>query len=160
MAKKNEIQTEIQNTEMDWDSGISADVGTGEMNLPPVGEYGFKVIEFEKTLSKAGKKMAKIVIELDKEGQFWKVYDYLVLSDSMAWKLATFFESLSLKKKGEPLAKMPWDDVLGKTGRVKIKHETFDGKESCKVDRYLPSEASQASSKPSANPMDDVPFEV
>lgn len=138
--------------EMDWDSGISADVG--EANLPPVGEYGFTVTEFEKTVSKAGKKMAKVTLELDKSGQFWKVNDFLVLQDSMAWKLAQFFECLGLKKKGEPLTSMPWDKVLNESGRVKIKHETYDGKEYCKVERYVATEASQAPSAP------EVPFEV
>lgn len=138
--------------EMDWDSGISADVG--EANLPPVGEYGFTVTEFEKTVSKAGKKMAKVTLELDQSGQFWKVNDFLVLQDSMAWKLAQFFECLGLKKKGEPLTSMPWDKVLNESGRVKIKHETYDGKEYCKVERYVATEASQAPSAP------EVPFEV
>lgn len=157
MAKKNEIQTEIQNTEMDWDSGISADVGTGEFNLPPIGEYGFTVVEFNKKFSKAGNKMAEIKLELDETAQFWKVYDFLVLTDKNAWKLATFFECLGLKKKGEALERMPWDKVLGASGRVKIKHETYEGKESCKVDRYIVSDAAQAPKKPS---MDDMPFEV
>ena len=144
---------EIKNAaEMDWDSGIAADVG--ESNLPPEAEYGFTVTEFEKTVSKAGKKMAKVTLELDQSGQFWKVNDFLVLQDSMAWKLAQFFECLGLKKKGEPLTSMPWDKVLNESGRVKIKHETYDGKEYCKVERYVATEASQAPSAP------EVPFEV
>ena len=140
--------------EMDWDSPIEADAGRGEFNLPPAGEYGFKVIEFEKTLSKAGKKMAKLNLELDEEGQHWKVYDYLVLTTNMEWKIAQFFECLGLKKKGEPLQKMPWDKVLGATGRMKLKHETYEGRESCKVDRYLIAEAAKAPTKP------EMPFEV
>ena len=141
--------------EMDWDSGISAEAG--QANLPPVGEYGFTVVELEKTLSKTGKKMAKVVLELDQEAQFWKITDYLVLQENMAWKLAQFFESLGLKKKGEPLTSMPWDKVLNETGRVKIKHETYDGNENCKVDRYITTDAAQA---PKAPDTSDVPFEV
>ena len=141
--------------EMDWDSGISADAG--QANLPPEGEYGFTVTELEKTVSKSGKKMAKITLELDREAQFWKVNDYLVLQENMAWKLAQFFECLGLKKKGKPLTSMPWDKVLNETGRVKIKHETYDGKENCKVDRYITTDAVQA---PKAPDTSDVPFEV
>lgn len=150
---------EIKNNsaaEMDWDSGIAADVGGGEFNLPPVGEYGFTVHTFEKTMSKSGRKMAHIVIELDENGQFWKIDDYLVLQDNMAWKIATFFESLGLKEKGEPLVRMPWDEIIAKTGRVKIKHETYEGKEYCKVDRYLLTDAAKA---PTA-PANDMPFEI
>ena len=141
-----EIKKVENAAEMDWDSGISAEVG--ESNLPPIGEYGFTITEFEKTVSKAGKKMAKITIELDEAGQFWKVTDFLVLQDSMAWKLAQFFESLGLKKKGEPLTVMPWDKVLNETGRVKIKHEVYEGKEYCKVDRYITTDAAQAPKAP------------
>lgn len=143
--------------EMDWDSPISAEASKGEFNLPPIGEYGFTVIEFEKTLSKAGKKMAKLNLELDESGQFFKVYDYLVLTANMEWKLATFFESVGLKKKGEPLTHMPWDKVLGSTGRLKLKHETYEGKENCKVERYIVPDAAKAPTKPD---MSDMPFEV
>jgi len=141
--------------ELDWDSPVSAEASDrGEGNIPPVGEYGFKVIECEKTLSKAGKKMAKINLELDEEGQHWKVYDYLVLTTNMEWKIAQFFECLGLKKKGEPLQKMPWDKVVGATGRMKLKHETYEGRESCKVERYIIAEAAKAPTKP------EMPFEV
>jgi hypothetical protein len=75
----------------------------------------------------------------------------------MAWKLAQFFECLGLKKKGEPLTSMPWNKVLNETGRVKIKHEVYEGKESCKVDRYIITDAAQA---PKAPDTSDVPFEV
>ena len=81
---------EIKNAaEMDWDSPIEADVGN--TNLPPVGEYGFTVISLEKTFSSSGNRMAKVTLELDQSGQFWKVYDNLVLTDKTAWKLAQFF---------------------------------------------------------------------
>lgn len=154
--------------EMDWDDGISAEASKNEFNLPPVGEYGFIVDEFEKTFSKSGNKMAKINIKLDESGQYFHVYDYLVLSSNMAWKLAQFFECIGLKKKDEPLDRMPWDKVLGASGRVKIKHETYEGKESCKVAQYIPSEASKAPTAPAKAPAkktskkaeDDLPFEV
>lgn len=155
--------------EQDWDSGLEASYN--DNNIPPVGDYGFTVIEFEKTISKKGSKMAKLTIQLDKEnGQNWKVTDYIVLTQ--AWKCAQFFESLSLKKKGEPLDRMPWDKVLGASGRVKIKHELYNAEEYCKVDKYLISEAAQAPTAPAqtapkktapkkaSKPEEDLPFEV
>ena len=149
--------------EQDWDSGLEAEYN--DNNIPPVGDYGFQVIEFEKTTSKKGSKMAKLTIQLDKEnGQNWKVTDYIVLTQ--AWKCAQFFEALSLKKKGEALDRMPWDKVLGASGRVKIKHELYNGEEYCKVDRYLISEAAQAPTAPAKKTSKkksdegDLPFEV
>lgn len=157
MKKKIE-EVNAAEKEMDWDSGISAEATATEYEIPPVGEYGFTVIEFEKTVSKSGKKMAKINIQLDEAGRKTRIYDYLVLQESMAWKLASFFESLNLKQKGEPLTTMPWDKVLYAEGRVKIKHEIYEGEERCKVDRYLPCAAATAPAKPGDDI--DVPFEV
>ena len=148
--------------EQDWDSGLEADYN--DNNIPPEGEYGFSVIAFEKTFSKKGSKMAKLTIQLDKEnGQNWKVNDYIVLTQ--AWKCAQFFEALSLKKKGEPLDRMPWDKVMGASGRVKIKHEIYNAEEYCKVDKYIVSEAAQAPTAPAKKVTkkkveDDLPFEV
>lgn len=150
-----EIKKVENAADLDWDSPIEANVGSE--NLPPIGEYDFTVVDFEKTFSSSGNKMAKITLQLDKSAQFWKVYDNLVLTDKTAWKLAQFFEALGLKKKGEKLERMPWDKVPGATGRVKIKHETYNGKESCKVDQYILSEAAKAPTKPD---MSDMPFEV
>ena len=141
--------------EMDWDSPISADAA--KQNLPPVGEYGFTVVDFERGFSKAGKKMATLSIELDQEAQFWKITDYLVLTQNMEWRLAQFFESVGLKKPDEKLERMPWDKVLGASGKLKIKYEEYNGKTSVKVDRYILSEAAQAPTKPD---MSDMPFEV
>lgn len=146
----------VENMDLDWDDGISAEAGEYSGVLP-IGEYDFTVADFERTFSKAGKNMAKITLEIDYDGFKWKVWDYLVLSSNMAWKLATFFESLGLKKKGTELKKMPWNKVAGAHGRVKIKHEDYNGQPSAKVDKYIATIASQADSAPDPS---DMPFEV
>ena len=51
MAK--ERITEVDH-DLDWDCGIGADVQTGSIELPPVGDYDFTVTNFEKTVLKAG----------------------------------------------------------------------------------------------------------
>lgn len=152
---------EIKNTEnmdLDWDDGISAEAGEGEYPaVLPVGEYDFRIIDWEKTFSKSGKNMAKLTLGITYKDFEYKVWDYLVLSSNMAWKLATFFESLGLKKKGTELKKMPWNKVAGAHGRVKIKHEEYNGQPSAKVDKYIATIASQADSAPDPS---DMPFEV
>ena len=154
MAKEEKKKVEeIQ--EMDWDDGIEAEVTTsGEFSILPVGEYDFEVEDLEKTFSSKGNKMAKVVLKIEYNGINYKVFDNIVLMSNMKWKIAQFFECLGLKKKGEPLQKMPWDKVVGATGRMKLKHETYEGRESCKVDRYLIAEAAKAPTKP------EMPFEV
>lgn len=147
---------EIKNTEnmdLDWDDGISAEAGESEYEVLPIGEYEFEVVDFEKTFSKSDKKMAKLTLEIIYDGKKFKVWDYIVLTQNMAWKIASFFECLGLKKKGTALKQMPWNQIMEKKGRVKIKHEEYNGQTSPKVDAYIPSIASTADDSP-------LPFEV
>lgn len=152
----------VENQEMDWDSGLSIEDEARAINLPEVGEYDFTVEELERTFSqKSGNPMARVNLRLDCDGQPYRVYDYLVLSTSMAWKLCQFFESLGLKEKGKDLKKMPWDKVLGATGRVKIKHEEYNGEPRVKVDRYLLTVAAAAPKSPkSLEDTPSLPFEL
>lgn len=123
---------------MDWNSGISANASqSGDFEAPAIGEYGFTIVSFEKTLSKAGNKMAKVCLELDESGKRCRIYDYLVLQEQFLWKLAAFFECLGLKERDAELTHMPWDKVMGATGRCRIKHEEWDGRTVAKLDRYV-----------------------
>ena len=154
--KKVEDVAEVE--ELDWDDGIEAEVSTGgDYSILPVGEYEFEVSDLEKTFSKAGNKMAKITMDIIFEGHKYKVFDNIVLMSNMKWKIAQFFECLGLKKKGTELKSMPWNQVVEKHGRVKIKHEEYNGKTNAKVDFYIVTAAAQASSSPEEG---SLPFEV
>ena len=156
MAKE-DIKKVEEIQEMDWDDGIEAEVSTGEFSILPIGEYDFEVADLEKTYSKAGNKMAKITMDIIYDGHKYKVFDNIVLMSNMKWKIAQFFECLGLKKKGTELKSMPWNQVVEKTGRVRIKHEDYNGKTSAKVDTYIVTAASRASSAPEDG---SLPFEV
>ncbi|MBO4579262.1 MAG: DUF669 domain-containing protein [Clostridiales bacterium] len=153
---------EIKNTEnqeLDWDSPISKDAG--EFEIPPIGEYTFTVANLEKTMSKSGNKMADLTISLDVNGQAYVRHDYLVLTSNMAWKLASFFECIGLKEKGQELTHMPWDKVPGARGRCKIIHEDYNGRPTVRIDRYLPLTGSAPAQATAATaPANDMPFEV
>ena len=141
---------------LDWDSGLDF-VEEKEYSILPIGEYEFTVVNLEKTYSKAGSSMGVITLDIiTDQGQHSTVKDYLVLSEPMAWKLSQFFHCVGLQKKGETLKKMPWNKVVGAEGRVSIKHDTFNDRESAKVNKYL---------SPMAKPKvedtgSDLPFEI
>ena len=141
---------------LDWDSGLDF-VEEKQYSILPVGEYEFTVLILEYTYSKAGSPMGVITLDIiTDQGQHSTVKDYLVISESMAWKLSQFFQCVGLQKKGEALKKMPWNKVVGAEGRVSIKHETFNDKESAKVNKYL---------SPTVTPKvedtgSDLPFEI
>lgn len=142
--------------EFDWDSGLDF-VEEKEYSILPVGEYEFTVVNLERTYSKAGSPMGVITLDIiTDQGQHYAVKDYLVISESMAWKLSSFFQCVGLQKKGQALKKMPWNKVVGAEGRVSIKHDTYNDKESAKVNKYLAPTA-----KPKVEDTDsDLPFEI
>ena len=158
MAK--ERITEVDQ-DLDWDSGIGADVQTGSIELPPVGDYNFTVTNFEKTFSKSGNKMAKLTLALDVNGQVYLRDVYLVLTSSALWKIATFLECVGLKKKGVDLPQIPWGKVLGSQGRCHLIHEEYNGSQVGRVDVFLEKKPTEAS-KPKTVPVDDddMPFEL
>jgi len=159
MAKE-KINPEVEQ-DLDWDSGIGADVQTLSFELPPVGDYDFTVTNFERMFSKTGKKMAKLTLALDVNGQVYPRDVYLVLTTSTLWKLATFFECVGLKKKGEDLVKMPWDKVLGAQGRCSLIHEEYNGNQVGRVDKFLERKPTAASQAPIAPTVDEsMPFEL
>lgn len=138
------------NKNLEWDAPITAD-GSKEFERPPMGDYKFEVCGLEKTTSKTGSNMAVVELKLlDGDQAGFRMKDNLVLISSMEWKLAQFFECLGMKKKGEPLKKMPWNDVLGQQGMLKLTHEEYNGKTYCKVKRYLEQTAENI----------DMPFEI
>lgn len=141
---------------LDWDSGISAE--EGEVQVPAIGEYDFTVTDLEKTTSKSGKPMAKLTLALDVNGQAYPRHDYLVLSSNMVWKLATFFECVGLKEKGKDLKRMPWEKVVGASGRCKINHEDYNGSVSVKIEKYLPKGQKTLASQAPTEP--ELPFEL
>lgn len=148
-------------TDYSWDSKVPAEVEQKEFSVPPIGEYDFMVVEVEKTYSKAsGNPMLKV--RLDLQGADGCVFDNLVLSDKAMFKVVTFFESIGLKKKGQELSMSigdAADKAAGLEGRCKIKHETYNGKLSAKVDAYILTDAKKAA-KTLDIKEDDLPFEI
>ena len=143
-----------------WDSTVPATVEQKEFSLPPIGEYNFMVMSAEKTYSQSGNPMIKV--RLDLQGADGSVFDNLVLTDNAMFKVVTFLESIGLKEKGEELTMSIGDAVdkaVGKEGRLKIKHETYNGKLGAKVDKYLIPTAKKAATAP-AIADDDVPFQI
>lgn len=144
----------------DWNSKVPAKVEEREFSLPPIGEYNFMVMSAEKTFSSNGNPMIKV--RLDLQGADGSVFDNLVISDKMMWKLVSFFESIGLKKKGEELSISigeAADKAVGLEGFCKIKHETYNGEKRAKVDKYLVPTAKKAATAPVLDE-DDMPFKI
>ena len=142
---------------LDWDSPISAE--EREFSVAPEGEYNFTVTNFERTMSQKGSKMAKLTLGVETDEGVLPVFDYLVLTTKMEWKLSQFFECIGLKEKGVPLKSMPWDKVMGAEGRAKIVIEEHEYKgemrKGNKVGKYMPGTPKKKDSEDL-----DLPFEI
>ena len=143
---------------LNWDDGLEASEER-EFTLLPVGEYEFIVAKFEKAISKAGSNMAVLTLDVQSDDGHYPIFDRLVLTTKMQWKLSQFFECIGLQKKGEPLKKMPWSKIVGVEGRIKIAHDTYNGNTRAVVDKYLPPVGETKKAKKEIED-DDLPFEL
>lgn len=89
------------------------------------GVYKCKIADVTLGESKSsGRPMLTVEYEVVEKGE-WKgrkLWDYIVLDDSSAWKLKQFTDALGLKAKGQ----LDTDDAIGEIVQIKVKHETDD----------------------------------
>lgn len=118
--------------ELDWEDSIEKE-GSEFVTLPE-GDYPFTVESFERGRSRGSDKlppcnMAILKIKVD-GGALGNttVTENLVLHTKMEWKLSSFFASIGLKKKGEPL-RMDWGKVPGAVGRAHVSVDTYKNNE-------------------------------
>lgn len=144
---------------LDWDSVIDQD--GAPFVLLDEGEYNFTVQEFKRAIFPGSQKIqqcpkAELVLNIE---NITTVKTDLILAPQLMWKLAAFARSIGVKKHGEA-CKIPWDSIVGYSGRCKIKHRSYvdkngETKTANEVDSFLDpvndavlSQKPKASSKP------------
>lgn len=140
---------------MSWDSPITEDAM--EFKTLPVGTYDFKVKVMEQTTftprpGSTGKiqeesPMAKLQLEIIHEEETYIVFHDIILHDSTQGFLADFFTGIGQKKKGQSLVPR-WQEVIGSTGTVTIKHEKYNGNNIAKVAKFINPEEAAEVNKP------------
>lgn len=88
----------------------------------PRGLYRCKVADVQSGESKSsGNPMLTVEYEIVERGDFKgrKLWDYIVLNDSSAWKLKQFTDALGLNGRGT----LDTDEVVGDQVMVRVKHE-------------------------------------
>ena len=117
--------------------GWEDEVEESSFELLPDGDYIFTVSTWEKAYweptkpdSKVGAcQQANIEISIDwvnSAGQKKtnKLVHRLKLWRSLDFLIYQFFESIGLRKKGDGSQRMPWDQIVGKSGVCQIGHHT------------------------------------
>ncbi len=120
------------NRALSWDSTITED--SQEFLVVPEGDHAFQVTNFERARYEGGDKMPacnKAVVTLrvrlkqdDGTFKYATVMTNIFLLGSMEWKIAQYFLSLGMKKRGEAL-KMDWQGSVGKKGYAHFKPRTY-----------------------------------
>lgn len=133
-----------------WDDEVEESM----FELIPDGDYRFEVTGFERSWyeAKAGSKIAscnqadiEFTIKWTNESgdlKTNKLTHKLKLSRTLQFLIYQFFESIGLRKKGDGTTKMPWDQIVGKTGICEIgHHEDSKGTEYNDIVRCYPPES-------------------
>jgi hypothetical protein len=150
--------TTEQGRELGWNDPIEND--GGDFTLLDPGEYPFTVIKFDRKRYAGGAKLPpcnQAVLTLDIDGS--TVESSLFLHSKTEGLLCQFFRSIGARKHGERVV-MDWGKVPGATGRCKVGHRTWTGKDgkehqSNQVEKFLdPVEAPATTPAPE----DNLPF--
>lgn len=90
------------------------------MNLREAGEYDFEVLDAEEKQSKQGNEMVELKVKLEgADGRSFTLFDYLVSTDGMAYKVKHFAKAVGLLSEYEK-GDMAAEYMLGRTGRCKL----------------------------------------
>jgi len=82
------------------------------------------------------------------EGHGCRLYDYLIASESTAWKIDTFRRAIGETVHEEVEVEIVARELIGKKARARLKTEEYNDKLNNKVDAWL--EPAKPASKPAA----------
>jgi hypothetical protein len=131
------------------------------------GDYQVEVIDAIETVSKGGHEMIELKLRTS-AGSY--LYDFLVFIPNAFWKIDSFRAATGEEVTPEDDVEIIADDLIGRTGTVRLIVEEYNGKKRNKVASWLTRKAghmpakSAAAAKPAAQPQaqsdedDNIPF--
>jgi hypothetical protein len=118
------------------------------------GDYQVEVIGAIETLSKSKHEMIELKLRTS-EGSY--LYDFLVFIPNAFWKIDAFRSSTGEEVLPEQDVELTADDLIGRTGTVRLSLEEYNGKKRNKVIAWLVSAAKPAT-QPQPARRSDNPF--
>lgn len=148
MSKKDEemLDFELENDDeelLDWDDEIE---DGNEFPILPAGTYDFEIVNLERsTYAGSDKlpacKMAIVTFRVKTDdGKSAQVFERYYLCKKMEGMISSLMKACGLKKKGEKTP-MKWNELVGSTGRCKLKVEEYNGKEQNRISTLYAKEA-------------------
>ena len=143
-----------------WDDEI-IDPGEPEFILLTPGIYDFTVTGFERGHFDGSEKMdacsmAKLTLRCSNGVQETTVFTNLFLSSAVAFKLSKFAKSIGDMPAGSTSGQkfhVDWNNIIGKSGKCKIKTRVYNGKDYNEVDDFIVPDPATA---PAPAPMPQV----
>ena len=128
------------------------------------GDYPVEVIDANETVSKTGHEMIELKLKTS-AGSY--LYDFLVFIPNAYWKIDSFRAATGEAVTPEDEVEIIADDLIGRTGTVRLIVEEYKGKKRNKVAAWLAPKAGHmptSAAKPAAQPQpqadedDNIPF--
>lgn len=127
-----------------WDDEI-IDPGEPEFVLLTPGVYDFTITGFERGHFDGSEKMdacsmAKLTLKCSNGVQETTVFTNLFLSSAVAFKLSKFAKSIGDMPAGDSKGQkfhVDWNNIIGKSGKCKIKTRVYNGKGYNEVDDFI-----------------------
>lgn len=116
---------------LDWEGEFDA---TDEFVLLAPGYYPFTVKDLERERFQGSAKMAacpraKLTLEITAGNSTTSITDRIMLSTKTQWRVSQFFQSLGFTKNEEGKMAMHWNEILGKSGWLKIDMRSYTNKD-------------------------------
>jgi hypothetical protein len=93
-----------------------------------------------------------IKLHLEVEGHGCRLFDYLVASESSAWKLDTFRKAIGEAVVEGEEVELHAARLVGRRGYARLKVETYQGKDSNKVEFWLTDHAPAGAANSAVRP--------
>jgi hypothetical protein len=99
------------------------------------GEYHCEIINAEEGKSQSGgNPIISLKLRLENEAV---LYDRLVFTPSAFWKIDSFRAAIGQKVVPDEEVNIEADELVGKTARIRIVNETYEGRQRSKVAAWL-----------------------
>ena len=114
------------------------------------GEYTIEIINAEESISKKGNPMIELKLRIQPGGTI--CFDNLVFAETAFWKIDTFRLATGEVITPDEEVDIEPDDLIGRTARVRLLVDEYNGRKRNKVAAWLPPTTDQKGGKSDGNP--------
>jgi hypothetical protein len=114
------------------------------------GEYSVEITGAEETVSKNKNDMIELRLKVAPDGVV--LFDHLVFADSSFWKIDAFRASIGEKVVPGEEIDIVADDLIGRTGKVRLIVEDYQGRKRNKVAAWIVPQTAEKGGQPGERP--------